>query len=103
MTLDELKTALDASGLPFVYHHWETEKKPPYGVYLYAYDAPFYADGVVFYSGGHYQVELYVRKKDPDAETSVEKALSTAGIAYVKSELYLDSEGLYEILYEIEV
>lgn len=103
MTLEELKTALDGSGVPFAYHHWETEKKPPYGVYLYVYDTQFYADGVLYFSAGHYQVELYTRKKDPAAEGKVEAALTAAGLGFEKSEHYLDSEKLYEILYEIEV
>ncbi len=103
MTLEDLKTALDASGLPFAYHHWETEKKPPYGIYLYVYDTQLYADGELYYSTGHYQVELYTRSKDPAAEAHVEVALTAAGICSEKSEQYLDSEKLYKILYEIEV
>lgn len=103
MTLEELKAALDKSGIPFAYHHWETEHRPPYGVYLYVYDTQFYADGVLYFSTGHYQVELYTRKKDLMAEAAVESALKVTGVTFEKSEHYLDSEKLYEILYEIEV
>lgn len=103
MTLEELKAVLDASGVPFAYHHWETQKEPPYGVYLYVYDEPFYADGALYYWTGRYQVELYTRKKDPAAEARVEMALARAGLSYEKSETYLEDERLYEMLYEIEV
>lgn len=103
MTLEALKAALDASGLPFAYHHWETEKNPPYGVYLYVYDTQFFADGELYFSTGHYQVELYTQRKDPSAEGKVEAALTAVGLGFGKSEHYLDSEKLYKILYEIEV
>ncbi len=103
MTLEELKTILDQSGIPFAYHHWETKKEPPYGVYLLVYDNQFYADGELYYWTGHYQIELYTKQKDPKTEGKVERALSEAGIPFDKSETYLDSEKLYEILYEIEV
>ena len=55
----------------------------------------------VYFSVGHYQVELYTSVKSPDAEALVEGALS--GLCWEKSETYLDSERLYQILYEIEV
>lgn len=103
MTLLELKAVLDTSGVPFAYLKWETEKKPPFGVYLFAYDTQFYADGALYYSTGHYQVELYTAAKTPGAEAAVEQALADAKIAYTKAEYYLESEKLYEILYEIEV
>lgn len=103
MTPEQLKTILDASGIPFAYHHWAVEKRPPYGVYLYVYDSKFYADGVLYYSTEHCQVEVYTDKKDPGLEQRIEAVLASAGIGYDKSESYIESEKLFEILYEIEV
>ena len=103
MSPDELKRVLESSGIPFTYHHWEAKRKPPYGVYLYVYDSQFYADNELYYWTGHYQVELYTGQKDQEAEANIESALSAAGIPYEKSETHLESEQLYETLYEIEV
>lgn len=65
------------------------------------YDAQFFADDVMYYSTGHYQVELYTSSKDPAAEAKVEAALE--GLCWEKSEEYLQDEKVYQILYEIEV
>ena len=42
-------------------------------------------------------------KKDLNAEQKVEDALDAATIFYAKSEVWIDSEKLYEVLYEMEV
>ena len=48
-------------------------------------------------------MELYAKAKSPKAEKQLESALIAAGISFQKSETYIDSEKLYETLYEIEV
>ena len=58
MTDAELKNVLDGSGIPFAYRKWETDQKPPYGVFLLVDESNFYADGVLYYHNGRYQVEL---------------------------------------------
>lgn len=59
MTEEELKKVLDGSGIPFAYRKWETEKKPPYGVFLLINESSFYADGILYHHVGRYQIELY--------------------------------------------
>ena len=103
MTIEELKATLDRSGVPFAYNHWETKKEPPYGVYLSVYDNRFFADGVLYYWTGHYQIELYTKQKDQESEAKVENTLRGAGIVYEKSETYLPDTERYQIIYEIEV
>ena len=41
--------------------------------------------------------------KDPELEETVEAVLSRHGIFYGKSEVWIGSEKLYEVLYETEV
>lgn len=101
MTQKELAGRLVGIGLPVAYLAFRTRQTPPYVCYLYTYDTKFFADDTVYFSVGHYQVELYTSVKSPDAEALVEGALS--GLCWEKSETYLDSERLYQILYEIEV
>ena len=55
----------------------------------------------MYFSAVHYQVELYTSVKSPDMESVVEDALT--GLNWEKTEEYLASEKLYQILYEIEV
>ena len=101
MNETELLKILNSSGIRFAYHH---APPLPYGAYLLV-DEPttFYADGEMYYRIARYQVELYAKAKSPKAEKQLESALIAAGISFQKSETYIDSEKLYETLYEIEV
>ena len=48
-------------------------------------------------------IELYTDEKSPDAEQRVEKVLHQYNIYYTKSEVWIESEKLYEVLYTMEV
>jgi hypothetical protein len=101
VTPEELKTLLDGTGLPVAYHHWDEPPKAPYVTYLYAYSSDLMADDRNYVSVDNWQVELYTAVKDPASEALVEAKLEEAAIPYQKIETYLDSEGLYQILYQI--
>lgn len=98
-----LKGLLEKTGMPAAYRAFPEKKAPPlpYICYLVAYSANFAADGRVYESADHVQVELYTREKDTDAEGRVEDALSS--FVFEKTETYIESERCYQILYEIEV
>jgi len=61
----------------------------------------FAADGKVYYSANRYQIELYTKNIDETSETAVEGAL--ADRYYTKTQMYLEDEGVWETIYEIEV
>jgi hypothetical protein len=96
-----LKTILDITGLPVAYHHFKTPPEPPYIVYLFAYSSNFGADNKVHKEIPNYQVELYTKSKDPSAEALIEDLLDANDIYWDKSVMYIESEGLYQVLYEI--
>ena len=103
MALEDMKTLLDTTGYPVVYYAWPEKKAPalPYLCFLTAYSNNFGADDRVYYPVAHYQIELYTRCKDPEAEGKVEQALSS--YFWEKTETYLDTERCFQILYEVEV
>jgi hypothetical protein len=101
MTLEDLKTLLETSGLRFAYHHWDAPPALPYGVYLYAYSSDLMADDCNYADVDNWQVELYSRGKDPTSEAAIEAVLKGAGIPYQKTETYLETEKLYQIVYLI--
>lgn len=103
MALEDMKTLLDTTGYPVVYYAWPEKKAPalPYICFLTAYSNNFGADDRVYYPVAHYQIELYTRCKDPEAEVKVEQALSS--YFWEKTETYLDTERCFQILYEVEV
>ena len=47
----------------------------------------------------NYNIEVYTNKKDTDIETKVEAVLDKHKIFYNKSEIWIDSEKLYETIY----
>ena len=48
-------------------------------------------------------IELYTDEKNPDTERIVENVLDAHGIFYNKSEVWIESERLYEVLYSFEM
>jgi len=46
-------------------------------------------------------VELYSKTKDPTSEALIEGLFDANEIYWDKTETYIESEGLYQVLYEI--
>ena len=101
MDLDQVYSRLKSTGLPVAYRAFRSLQEPPFIVYLTDGDNNFSADGRVYFSAHQIRVELYTREKDLSAEASVEAAF--ADIFYTKSQIFIDSEGVYETIYEMEV
>ena len=96
-----LFTLLKSTGLPVAYHHFTSPPTPPYIVYLFSYSSNFGADNKVHSQADNYQVELYTVKKDPTSEALIEDLFDANDIYWEKTETYIESEGLYQVLYEI--
>ena len=96
-----LFTLLKSTGLPVAYHHFTSPPSPPYIVYLFAYSSNFGADNKVHSQADNYQVELYTKTKDPTSEALIEGLFDANDIYWDKTETYIESEGLYQVLYEI--
>ena len=105
MTDKEVYQMVKSAGFPAAYHHFEEGQEPekPYLVYLYPETNNFSADGIVYQGINELDLELYTDRKDPDAEKRVEAVLKEHGFFYEKTETYLESEKMYEVLYEMEV
>lgn len=63
----------------------------------------FSADGIVYQAINELDIELYTDRKDLEAEKKVEAVLREHGFFYEKTETYLESEKMFEVLYEMEV
>ena len=105
MTHEDVMQMLAETEIPFAYDHFaEGEShKPPFLVYLYPRAANFAADGIAYYKKDRMQIELYTDKKDIQLEERIEAVLDKYGLFYSKSETWISSEKLYEVLYETEV
>ena len=92
---------LKTTGLPVAYHHFTSPPSPPYIVYLFSYNTNFGADNKVYNAVKNFQVELYTKAKDLASEKLIENLFDANDIYWEKTETYIDSEGLYQVLYEI--
>lgn len=105
MDYETIADMLGGTGLPFAYHHFaEGESpEPPFLCYLTPGSSNFAADGKVYFKVKQLDVELYTDRKAPELEERLEAAFDAYGLFYEKSETYIKSEKLYEVIYEMEV
>ena len=76
---------------------------PPFICYLLPGSDNFSADGRVYYKINEVHIELYCDSKDPALEATLEAVLDEHGIFYNKTEVWIESEKLYEVLYTFEM
>ena len=105
MTIENLVEMLQKIGIPFAYDHFaEGESpEPPFICYLIPGSNNFAADGKAYFRINQVRIELYTDSKDLAVERKMEMVLDESGIFYNKSEVWIQSEKLYEVLYSFEV
>lgn len=108
MTQVELYSALKSLGMPVVYGEFvNTEENPapppPFITYQFAYSGDLMADNQNYAEVSFYQIELYTTKKEPATEKLVEDKLKELCLPYFKTETWLDSEKLRQVIYEIQL
>ena len=103
--MDKLLELLAEIGIPFAYDHFaEGESpEPPFICYLLPGTNNFAADGIAYFKINEVNIELYTDIKDLDVEQRLEAVLDQHGIFYAKSEVWIESERLYEVLYSFEL
>nr|DAP44636.1 MAG TPA: tail completion protein [Caudoviricetes sp.] len=105
MTHKEVMDLVEQINIPSAYHHFAEGEvvNPPFLVYLYPSSNNFSADGKVYCKIHRLDFELYTEKKDIKLERQVEAVLDKHGLFYEKTEVWIEKEKLYEVLYEMEV
>lgn len=108
MNLIELKEILETTGFPVAYSHFEESENnplpyPPFICYLAAFSANFSADNYIFKAIEVVQIELYTDKKNLAAEAKIEAVLNEHELPFSTTELFIDSEDLFQKIYEVRV
>ena len=105
MTYDDITNMLKEAGLPLVYDHFaEGESpEPPFLIFLFPGSDNMFADNGVYFKISQLNMELYTDKKDPELEEKLEDILTAHEIPWEKSEVWIDSEKMYEVLYQTEI
>ena len=103
--MEKIAAILETIGLPFAYDHFAEGESPdpPFICYLIPNSDNFSADGRVYYKINEIHIDLYTDCKDLSAEQQVEAVLDEHGIFYEKTEVWIESENLYEVLYTFEM
>ncbi|MCH3943061.1 MAG: hypothetical protein WAY93_05680 [Atopobiaceae bacterium] len=102
MSPKDIQAALEKSGLRVCYRAWAEGREPelPYVVWYFPQTDNLMADGAVYERISDLNVELYSESKDFESERALERVLTEMFRAWQKSESWLESERMYEQLYE---
>ena len=107
MTYQEIKNLIRSlAGLlnvPFAYYQFEEETSPPFLVFNYPDSDDFFADNVNYQGKTNLDIYYCSDEKDFAAETAIEAFLKNNGIAYSKSQDYIDTDAMFQTLYQTEV
>lgn len=105
MTFQEVAALLASTGLPTAYDHFEVGNAadPPFICFYFEGSDDLAADNTNFQRIRPLTVELYTDNKDFALEERVEAALNGAGLVFSRSETYIDSERMYEVVYTTDI
>lgn len=105
MTIEDVKAILEEADLPLAYDHFAEGESPdpPFLVFLFPGTDNFFADDAVYEQVNNLNIELYTDKKNPPLEEKIEDILSKHEFCYEKTETWIPSEKLYEVLYQTTV
>ena len=103
--MDKLLELMAEIDIPSAYDHFAEGESPdpPFICLLIPGNDNFSADGQAYFKIDQINIELYADRKDPVLEGSVETVLDGHGIFYRKTEVWIESERLYEVLYTFEM
>lgn len=105
MTYDDIVNMLEEMNLPFVYDHFAEGEapEPPFICFLFPGTSNVFADNVVWQKISDFNIELYTDKKEPALEARLEDILTSYELPYEKSEVWIGSEKMYEVLYQTQM
>ena len=105
MTYKAIADMIATIGLPYAYYEFpdDTPQTPPFICFYFPDSDDFFADNQNYVGIRRLYVELYTNEKDFDLESTVEGVLAANGLTFRKSDDYINSEKMWQTLYEMEV
>lgn len=104
MTYKQISDMIEGFGLPFAYYEFpETQEAPPFICFLFPDSDDLLADNTNYAKIRPLSIELYTDNKDFALEQRIEAALNDAGLAFTRSEIYIDSERMFQVTYNTSV
>ena len=105
MKISDIKDVLADAGLPVTYLQWPEQGVPelPYLVWYLPNSRNIAADNKVYKRREALNIELYANPRSFTAEAALEAVLDDAEIVWDKTSSFIDSEYMYQTLYETEI
>ena len=103
MELKDLAKILKNLNIPIAYHHFMNAQKLPYLVYKVTSTSNFIADNRVYEKIMKVDIELYTENKNEKLEKRLEEILCENEVAFNYFETYIQSENVYQVVYEISI
>lgn len=108
MTPLDVEKMLEELGIPYRYNHFTQREMEDIILPIAVWNVPgtnnFFADGKAYKKIKQLEIELYMDEKDWSLEEKLEKILDKNGIAWQQTASeWLESENMWESLYEMEV
>lgn len=108
MTIEQIEFMLNKMDVPYRYHHFTQKEMKEISLPIIVWTVPgtsnFFVDGQTYHKIRRLDIELYADEKDWDFEERIESILTEHGIAWEQTASeWLESERMWESLYEMEV
>lgn len=108
MTPEEIEQMLRKMEIPCKYNHFTQKEMETIDLPIIVWNIPetkeFHADGIVYHRTYKLDIELYTDEKDWGLEKQLENILNENGITWKQTASeWLESESMWESLYEMEV
>ena len=110
MTLSELKTALEgvnnnAFKDKVAYRAFPVGAAPalPFICFMETESSNFFADAKVYKKVQGVDIEFYSDQKDTASEGAIEEMLNSNQILWDKTETYIDSQNMLQVVYDITI
>lgn len=94
---------LNTLSISSYYDHAPVNTVLPFGIIHSEQPDNFAADNLVYCEKWNFRFDLYSVKKELSLEAEIKKLLNDNGIAWNKTEQYIDSENCWEVEFEFEV
>lgn len=105
MTYKEVSDMVKSIGLPYAFYEFPdgTEQELPFVCFYFPESDDFFADNQNYVGIQRLYVELYTKEKDFTLDATVASVLSAHGLTFRKSDNRIDSEQMWQTLFEMEV
>lgn len=105
MTTQEVSAMIAEIKIPYAYYQFPegTEQPTPFACFFYSGDNDFKADNLNYQKIEHLILEVYTDNKDFTLEATVESVLAKYGMVWTRSEEWIESERMLEVVYEMDV